>query len=407
MIKSQLIKRFPNIKESQAEGLANIWEKVLTLIFDEVKRISEPEMTELHVDLREEMILEHAKLRSYIADKVITAQTEKSNPNKIDLEKEEELCFNVNGLDKIRNTGKIIAENIWLRKYHERWKLKTRSALAKEKKPKANKLVIKKVGDNHFIPKSFIRKYWSENGRIRKNNINGPKITSRNIPFSQWGFVKNLYSDKLEAYFGLIEGDASIPLQKLLDFEPLNGPQKKAVIGFIVIQRFRNPKFIDDYNKRLKPIVIGHYGEDKASDLSHQRKMYESLYSNNEAYNKVAQPLNQNQWVIIRSPNSKILLPDICNILSKTSSGVFFVVPLTYKDCLFVLPSKADEYPFPRHITATNELEEILRSFIVYYSEAEFLSYVNYEFKNIDRKSVDEEKLVKLVTELSQREPAI
>ncbi|MBB1336626.1 DUF4238 domain-containing protein [Pseudoalteromonas sp. SR44-2] len=407
MIKSQLIKRFPNIKESQAEGLANIWEKVLTLIFDEVKRISEPEMTELHVDLREEMILEHAKLRSHIVDKVITAQTEKSNPNKIDLEKEEELCFNVNGLDKISNTGKIIAENIWLRKYHERWKLKTRSALAKEKNPKANKLVIKKVGDNHFIPKSFIRKYWSENGRIRKNNINGTKITSRNIPFSQWGFVKNLYSDKLEAYFGLIEGDASIPLQKLLDFEPLNGPQKKAVIGFIVIQRFRNPKFIDDYNKRLKPIVIDHYGEDKANDLSHQRKIYESLYSNNEAYNKVAQPLNQNQWVIIRSPNSKVLLPDICNILSKTSSGVFFVVPLTYKDCLFVLPSKADEYPFPRHITATNELEEILRSFILYYSEAEFLSYVNYEFKNIDRKSVDEEKLVKLVTELSQREPAI
>lgn len=404
MIKSQLIRRFPNIKESQAEGLANIWGRVVALIFDEVERISSPEMTELHIDLKEEMILEHAQLRFFIIDKVINLQTEHSHPNEINLHKEEQLCFNANGHDKISNTGKMIAENVWLRKYHERWKLKTRSALAKEKNPKTTKLAIKEVNDNHFIPKSFIRKYWSEKGKIRRSTIDGVEITSNNIPFSQWGFVKNLYSDKLEAYFGLIEGDASIPLQKLLDFEPLNGPQKKAVIGFIVIQRFRNPKFIDDYNKRLKPIVIEHYGKDKADEASHQREMYESLYSNNEAYNKVAQPLNQNQWVLIRSPNNKILLPDICNILSSASSGVFFVVPLTFKDCLFVLPNKADEYPFSRQITATEELEEILRNFILYYCGAEFLSCLNSDFNSYSRKPVDEEKMVDLVKKLSKRD---
>jgi len=403
VIKSGLIRRFPNIKESQAEGLANIWGKVVALIFDEVERISSPEMTELHIDLKEEMILEHAQLRFFIIDKVINSQTENYHPNEINLREEEQLCFNVDGHDKISNTGKMIAENVWLRKYHERWKLKTRSALAKEKNPKITKLAIKEVNDNHFIPKSFIRKYWSEKGKIRRNTIDGVEITSNNIPFSQWGFVKNLYSYKLEAYFGLIEGDASIPLQKLLDFEPLNGPQKKAVIGFIVIQRFRNPKFINDYNKMVKPIIIEHYGKDKANEVSHQREMYECLYSNNEAYNKVAQPLNQNQWVIIRSPNNKILLPDICNILSRASNGVFFVVPLTFKDCLFVLPNKADEYPFPRHITATEELEEILRDFILYSCRTEFLSCLNSDFNGYNRAPVDEDKMVDLVIKLSKK----
>lgn len=404
MIKSLLIRRFPDIIENQAEGLANIWSKVVDLIFDEVEKISSPVMTELHIDLKEELILEHAQLRSFIIEKVINTQTEHFHPNEIDLDKEEQICFDANGREKISNTGKMIAENVWLRKYHERWKLKTRSALAKEKNPKITKLAIKEVNDNHFIPKSFIRKYWSVKKKIRKNTINGTEITSKNIPFSQWGFVKNLYSDKLEAYLGLIEGDASIPIQKLLDFEPLNGPQKRAVIGFIVIQRFRNPTFIENYNKTLKPIVIEHYGKDKASEESHQREMYESLYSNNEAYNKVAQPLNQNQWVIIRSPNNKILLPDICNVLSKVSSGVFFVIPLTFKDCLFVLPKKADEYPFPRHITASEELEEILSSFILYCCKREFLSCLNSNFNNCSRDPIDEERMVHLVNKLSERD---
>lgn len=190
----------------------------------------------------------------------------------------------------------------------------------------------------------------------------------------------------------------------MLKVEPLNSPQKKAVIGFIVIQRFRNPTFIDGYTKHLSPIVIEHYGEDKANDPSHQREVYESLYTNNEVYDKVAQPLNQNQWVIIHSPNNKILLPDICNVFSKVSSGLFVVVPLTYKDCLFILPSKSDKYPFPRYVTATSELEDMLLSFILHHCGPEFLSGLSTEVSINNRDSIDEEKLVNLVLRLSHRD---
>ena len=404
MVHSQLIKLFPQVRKEQAKSLSIIWEKVITLIFEEVDKISSPEMTELHIDLKEEMILEHAKLRTHIVNKVIEANTEDVDPNGINLVEEEERCLGVDGKSKILNTAKIIAENIWLRKYHGRWKLKTRSALAKEGKLKNTKLAIKDVNDNHFIPKSFIRKYWSRKDKIKRNVINGKSLRSKIIPFSQWGFVKNLYSNKLEAYFGLIEGDASIPLQKTLNVEPLNNPHKKALIGFIVIQRFRNPAFIEGYTKSLHALIAEHYGVEKANDPSHQMKIYESLYENNQAYAKVAQPLNDNQWVVIRSPNNKILLPDVSNIFSNVSKGTFSVIPLTYKDCLFILPSKSDKYPFPRYITATYELEEMLLSFTVEHCKAEFLSDINSEIDINNIGLIDKEKLVDIVENLSYRD---
>ncbi len=77
------------------------------------------------------MILEFAKLRHHIESKVIEAQTSERLPNDIDLEVEREQCLGNIGKQKILNTGKILAENVWLEKYHNRWKLKTRSALKK------------------------------------------------------------------------------------------------------------------------------------------------------------------------------------------------------------------------------------------------------------------------------------
>ena len=404
MVYRQLMKLFPNIREEQAKRLSLILEKVATLILDEMHKITSNEMTELHINLKEEMIFEHAKLHLHIVNKVIEVQTKDFNPNDINIHDEENKCFSPDGFSKIRNTAKIIAEHIWLPKYHQRWKLKTRAALAKENKQKTTKLTIKKVRDNHFIPKSFIQKYWANAGNIRKNIINPTEINSKIISFSKWGFVRNLYSDWLEAYFGLIEGDASEPIRKIINCEPLNGPEKNALIGFIVIQHIRNPSFIEKYTQKLRPLVIEHYGLDKANELTHQRMIYESLYSNNDAYGNLAKSLHENQWVLIRSPNNKILLPDICNIFSSISAGTFIVAPITYKDCLFVLPGKSDGYPFSRYITATDELEHMLMNFIVSNCQSEFLSSLDTEIDLKNISMIDIEKLVDLVSQLSHRD---
>ncbi|HDM8232055.1 TPA: DUF4238 domain-containing protein [Vibrio campbellii] len=391
----RLRKLFPDIEDKQAQALVDIWEEVVDLIFNEMARISQPQMTELHINLREEMILELAKLRYHIESKVIEAQTLERLPNDIDLANERELCLGDIGKNKILNTATILAENVWLEKYHNRWKLKTRAALEKEKAPPAPKeLKVKKVTDNHFIPKSFIKRYWSEKGLIRKNSISKGVVDYIDISFGKWGFVRNLYSDQLEAYFGLVEGDASVPIQKILKVEPLNAPQKQALIGFIVIQRIRNPTFIASYNSMLKPVIEQHYGVEKANDPEHVQFIYESIFNNHEVYRNLSKPLYHNQWVLVRSREKSIVLPDTCNIFTTVNGEPFVVVPLTVSDCLVILPQKADEYPCPWYVTATPELERLLLCFAIEHSRTEFLSSTQQDIVTVEIVENSSEKII-------------
>lgn len=106
-----------------------------------------------------------------------------------------------------------------------------------------------------------------------------------------WGFRKNLYSNRLEAYFGLIEGDAAKPIQMMLKVEPLNRPQREALIGFIIIQRIRNPYFIDKIERSVAPVVASEVGQNKAADKEYMRAVYETLYKQNHFYEKLAKPM--------------------------------------------------------------------------------------------------------------------
>ncbi|QDE31731.1 DUF4238 domain-containing protein [Shewanella polaris] len=402
MIKG-LRKLFPDIEDKQAQALVEIWEEVVDLIFHEMDRISQPQMTELHINLREEIILEFAKLRHHIESKVIEAQTLEQLPNEIDLAAERELCLGDIGQQKILNTGKIIAENVWLEKYHNRWKLKTRSALEKEKAPPvAKELKINEVTDNHFIPKSFIKRYWSEKGVIRKNSISKGVVNYIDTSFGKWGFVRNLYSDQLEAYFGLIEGDASVPIQKVLKVEPLNTPQKQALVGFIVIQRIRNPAFIDSHNAKLKPVIEQHCGVEKANNPEYVQFIYESIFKNHEVYRNLSKPLFHNQWVLVRSPQKSIVLPDTCNIFTDVNGETFIVVPLTVSDCLVILPKKADEFPWPWYVTATPELERLLLCFGIEHSHTEFLSSTQQDIVTVEIVENSSEKIINSILRLAK-----
>lgn len=402
-MKKRLYKLFPNIEDKQAQVLAEIWGEVVDQIFHEMDRISKPQMTELHINLREEMILEFARLRHHIESKVIETQTSERLPNDIDLEVEREHCLGAIGKQKILNTGKILADNIWLEKYHNRWKLKTRSALEKENTPTASKpLKINEVTDNHFIPKSFIKRYWSEEGIIRKNSISKGIVNYIDTSFGKWGFVQNLYSDKLEAYFGLIEGDAAIPIQKVLKVEPLNTLHKQALVGFIVIQKIRNPAFIESYNEKLKPIIEQHYGVEKANDTEHVQFIYESIFNNHEVYRNLSKPLFDNQWVLVRSPQKAIVLPDTCNIFTRVNGEPLTIVPLSVSDCLVILPQKADEYSWPWYITATPELERWLLCFLIEHSRTEFLSSTKQDITTIETAENIGEKIIKTLLKLGE-----
>ena len=159
------------------------------------------------------------------------------------------------GAKTITGTAHMLHERIWKRKMDERWKPKSAKAFEREKYPRAATLAVKPVGKNHFIPRWFIRDLWAADGKVLRWRRAEAGWTSAPRGFGEWGYRHNLYSDRLEAYLALLEGDAKRPIEMLLDTRPLNMPQREALVGFLIIQMLRNPFFIEAVQQGIAPII--------------------------------------------------------------------------------------------------------------------------------------------------------
>ncbi|EMN7319766.1 DUF4238 domain-containing protein [Vibrio vulnificus] len=397
-----ILKIDPSASLREAEQLAKIWERVVGSIVEEMLTISTPVMEELHIDLREEMALEMAKLIQYLSESVVNKRMENRTINDIDLQSEYDECFSLKGKERISNTAKNCADGIWLPKYHDRWKPKTKAALRKEEKPKVTVITPQNVEDNHFIPKSFIKRYWSKGQYVFRCTKNPEGFDEKKkIPLGSWGFRKNLYSNRLEAYFGLIEGDAAKPIQMMLKVEPLNRPQREALIGFIIIQRIRNPYFIDKIERSVAPVVASEVGQNKAADKEYMRAVYETLYKQNHFYEKLAKPMWFSEWVVLRSETPDFVLPDVCNIFGNHEGCQFVIMPFTPKDCLIVLPLKVKEQrSIPHYIKASDSISKDVSYILRCAAKNEYLSDSDAAFHGVNEEP--NEVIQRIITTLSQ-----
>ena len=166
---------------------------------------------------------------------------------------------------------------------------------------------LSRLGKNHFIPRWFIRDHWATDGKVLRWRRTSEGWTSTKRGFGEWGYRRELYSDQLEAYFSLLEGDAKRPIEMLLETLPLNSPQREALVGFLVIQFLRNPDTIAELQQAVAP-VIAELG--RGDDPAMPRKAYESLYRNNEFYHRIAAPVMWSPWAIVRSERPVFVLPD-------------------------------------------------------------------------------------------------
>jgi len=360
-----------------AGELSVIWDEVVNSIVKEMLEYAEPHIGDLHINLREEMALELAKFMFVLSKQVVSDRINSRLIAEINPEEEREQCFSESGKNKISTTAKNCAEHIWIKKYRERWEPKTEATLKNDNAgTKKTKIVPQKVEENHFIPKSYIKKYWSEGQYVYKG-IKTPSGGEQKIrtPLGNWGFRRNLYSDHLEAYFGLLEGDAAKPVEMLLKVEPLNRPQREALIGFIVIQRIRNPHFTESLAKSMSPLVANEIGEEKAKDRAYMQQVYETLYSQNEFYDKIARPILFSRWVVVRSVTPDFLLPDVCNLFGSYQDRQYVFMPLTPTDCLVVLPIAVDKpRVVPHYIKATESMTKDISYILYYAARDEFLS---------------------------------
>ncbi|WP_167392238.1 DUF4238 domain-containing protein [Mesorhizobium sophorae] len=370
-------KLLPDLSVAVIDPLAHVWDEVVHRIVGEMLTFGEHDQSLLHINIREEMVLELARLQLWLGERIVEKRIATGQALAfVDPERERQDCLGPAGAAMITATAKLAYEHIWKRSMEMRWKPKSQKAMEKDANPPRPKLSVKPVGKNHFIPRWFIRDHWAVGGKVlrwRRTN-DGWKSAPRG--FGEWGFRQKLYSDRLEAYFSLIEGDAKEPVQMLLDTRPLNGPQRESLVGFLVIQMLRNPYFIDAVRVDIAPTLAEH---GFAGDLEMASKAYEAIYQNNEFYNLLAHPVMWSRWALVRTRSPLFVLPDVFGARADLGDGLRVIVPLTPTACFVTLRgSESEKRIVPRYLPADEGLARRISSVLIKSAANEFLSHPEF-----------------------------
>ena len=207
-------KRFPEIDQYALNALTEVWDEVVHQIIEEMLTLSESDDVQLHINVREDMVLELAQLQHWLAERVVEKRVNGRELSSIEPKQEREECLGPAGAETIRGTARIVNERIWSKRLEERWKPKSVKAIEREAKPKKTTLAVKPVEKNHFIPRWFIRDQWANDGKVLRWRRTPDGWQASRRGFGEWGYRRKLYSDALEAYFGLLEGDAKRPIER-------------------------------------------------------------------------------------------------------------------------------------------------------------------------------------------------
>ena len=367
---------FPGAEPQSINALAAIWDEVVCRIIDEMMMLQKANQTTLHINVYGGMVLDLARLQLSMAKQVVENRTTGRDLPSIDPRQEREECLGSEGAETISATARRIYEHVWSKRLEERWKPKSVRAFECEANPKRVKLPVRQVNKNHFIPRWFIRDHWATDGKVLQWQRTGNGWTSSERGFSQWGYGNKLYSNWLEAYFSLLDGDAKGPIQMLLKTHPLNPPQREALIGFLVIQILRNPYFIAVLQQRLAPEIaeLGH-----VDDAEMPRSTYESLYRNNQFYDRIASSLMWSPWAIIRSECPVFVLPDTFAVRAGARDGTHLIVPLTPTVCFATLPGhEQQKRVIPYDVCAGENLSRRIALMLEQAAAAEFLSHPDF-----------------------------
>lgn len=377
---SSVKKLRPDADPAKIDAVAQIWDEVVHHIIGEMMELGMYDESPLHINVRADMTLELAQLQLWLAERVVEKRLADRKIEEIDIDTERAECLGERGFKTIKGTAQMVFERIWTRKMEERWKPKSAKASERDNNPNERKLSIKPVNKNHFIPKWLIRDIWSNNSDILRWRITPQGWISRRRSFGKWGFRRNLYNDRLEAYAGLIEGDAKNPIVMLLQTKPLNRPQQVSLIGFYVVQILRSPFFRERLQQEILSIIeqLPEFdGAMKRPDMSDGT--YQMLRQSDDFYHKLAGPLMWSRWAIVRSKSPVFILPDAFCARTELGKDLRIIVPLTPTACFVTLPSEETEKRVvPLNIKADERLASRISSLLMQSAAEEFLSHQDF-----------------------------
>jgi hypothetical protein len=276
----------------------------------------------------------------------------------------------------IETTARDFYEGHWRKRMEERWLPKSRKALDRETTPPApTKLSVMPVRDKHFISRWFIRDHWAEGPNTTRWRKSQGGWSRKQILFGSWGHRQGLWSDRLETYFGLLEGDAKSPLQMLLAVEPLNQPQQLAFVAHLVVHILRNPSFVEGLRHHMRDMLENAAAERSVAFDDMARTAYETLYGNNEIYDAYARPLLWSEWAIVSSTEPVFVLPDTFCARGAVDGTPRVFAPLTPYKCFVTLSAQETEKRIvPIQHRADAELARKISQLLVGASASEFLS---------------------------------
>lgn len=375
---SEVKKHLPDQSEIIQDQLAKLFDRLIDLIIKKLMLLEKEKFqdVQLHFLLKEEQTFELARLMEFLNSIIVAKEIELINFKNYDIEKEKQRIFD--NTEKIDNTAEAVFQAIWEKLYIDSWIPKTKKLLDNQPKIQKTK-IINKVNDNHFITKSFIKRYWSdENLQIviyPKNNLSEYKKAN----FGKFGKKQNIYSDELEGYFHLLENDVTRHpfskqnlFEKLIHQVPMNRLEKESLIGFIIIHYLRNPY---SFKKRFEELMSqNNINTEKYSS----QKLYETIFQNNELYAEMTKNILLNSWVLMKSENEAFVLPDTAVYYKKEEKGQIILFPISSMYCLIITPfedvrNEKEKIIFKKQ-TLTFEESLVVTNFLIQSSYEKFVA---------------------------------
>jgi hypothetical protein len=347
-----LQEKFPSVNPQHLSALAEIWSEEINLVLNRMLTISREECGPgLPIEVRHEAIFEVAKLTLWLEGRLLEVKTASTKIEDIDPNEERQNLDTPKCKERIENTARICADSIW-KKLVEKWHKEHPLIISTEKAPHRKKLITGNnspgVQNQHYTP-VFSNKYWATGpqNKVRVYSLGvDHQVTARDVGYKSWGYATFLYSQSLEHYLGLVEGDAKTSYDNLLDIIPLGEHDRRCWVAFLIVQLFRTPAFIAKNLPALKA-VIESKGIEYPSDIASLRRAYETLFTNNDVFASYYKTLTGLKWKLLTAPPGSQFIRADEPILTQGSINTKtwkLVYPMTPSKCFVVGPEAADPF---------------------------------------------------------------
>lgn len=337
---------FPEADPDHLAALGDVWSVELLEVVHRMAGITKDRgMGSLPERARPEYIFELAKLIGWLEGQIIKKKTGLTPIHEIDADAERSALKSRLTQDRIESTALVLAERVWLPLCEQWWK--RYPAIPQEHSTPAKRIAPQPTdGGNrrqHYSP-DFSNKHWAAAGKLRVYTLGvDGSVRSKDVRAKSWGRERFLYSQDLEHWFSLVEGDAGIPYKKLLQMIPLNEDETNRWVAYLVAQRFRTPAFIGRLLPRLGRFVIER-GLNFPTDTGSLRGAYEALFSNNKVFTEMYQRLVGRRWEMWSTElNPGFIRPDEpVLVTSAAEEGWRLVYPMTPRRCFVAGPGGAE-----------------------------------------------------------------